>query len=150
MLTGFKHLHSLNRYVILILILVVIFTSFKKWKSNAEYSKQDDKINLLTFIFCHVQLLIGLVLYFTSDWVKFNSETMSSAITRFFTVEHIFGMVIAIALITIARIKGKKTANATRRHNLTFWYYIIALLIIIATIPWPFRSWAAGLGIDWI
>jgi hypothetical protein len=131
------------------LILVVIFSSFKKWKGNKEYTKQDDKLNLLTFIFAHLQLVVGLVLYFKSNWVQFNENTMSNSLLRFFTVEHIFGMIVAIALITIARIKGKKITEAAKRHKMTFTYYLIALIIMIATIPWPFRSWAEAAGIGW-
>lgn len=150
MLTGFKHLHSANRYVLLALLLVVIITSFMKWQGKKEYTKQDDKLNLLTFIFTHVQLLIGLVLYFTSSWVQFNENTMSNSLLRFFTVEHLIGMLIAIVLITLARIKGKKITDATKRHKLTFWYFFIALIIMIASIPWPFRSFAEAVGIGWM
>ena len=150
MLTGFKHLHSLNRYVLLALLLVVIVTSYQKWKGNKEYTKQDDKLNLLTFIFTHIQLLIGLVLYFKSGFVQFGENTMTNKIIRFFTVEHLVGMLIAIALITIARIKGKKILDAAKRHKLTFTYYLIALILIFASIPWPFRSFAEAAGIGWM
>lgn len=140
MLTGFKHLHSVNRYILLALLLTVIIISFNKWKGKKEYTTQDDKLNLLTFIFTHLQLLIGFVLYFTSGMVQFNGDTMANKIIRFFTVEHMIGMLIAITLITIARIKGKKITDAVRRHKLTFTYYLIALIIIIASVPWPFRN----------
>lgn len=144
MLTGFKHLHSVNRYVLLALLLIVIITSFQKWKGNKEYTKQDDKLNLVTFILTHIQLLLGLVLFFTSTKVAFNEYTMSNSILRFFTVEHTLGMLIAIALITIARIKGKKIADAAKRHKLTFTYYLIALILIFVSIPWPFRGFGNG------
>lgn len=146
MLTGFKHLHSVNRYAILILLLVVIISSYKKWKGNKEYTKQDDKLNLVTFILTHIQLLLGIVLYFTSSFVQFGGETMSNKILRFFTVEHTLGMLIAIALITIGRIKGKKITDAALRHKFTFKYFLIALIIIFLSIPWPFR----GLGMGWM
>ena len=150
MLTGFKHLHSANRYVLLALLLILIITSLKKWKGNKEYTKQDDKLNLLTFIFTHVQLLLGLVLYFKSDWVQFNENTMSNALLRFFTMEHLVGMLIAITLITIGRIKGKKITDSVKRHKLTFWYFLIALVIMGASIPWPFRAFAEAAGIGWM
>ncbi len=150
MLTGLKHLHSANRYILLALLLIVIISSLMKWKGNKMYSKQDDKLNLLTFIFTHIQLLIGLGLYFMSSWVQFNENTMSNALLRFFTVEHLIGMLIAIALITIGRIKGKKITESARRHKMTFWYFFIALIIMIASIPWPFRSFAEAAGIGWM
>ena len=150
MLTGFKHLHSANRYVLLALLLIVIITSFQKWKGNKEYTKQDDKLNLLTFIFTHIQLVLGLVLYFKSNWVQFNENTMSNALLRFFTMEHLVGMLVAIILITIGRIKGKKIVDSTKRHKLTFRYFFIALIVMIASIPWPFRAFAEAAGIGWM
>ena len=150
MLTGFKHLHSANRYILLALLLIVIITSFQKWKGKKEYTKQDDKVNLITLIMTHIPLWVGVVLYFTSNWVQFNENTMSSSLLRFFTVEHIFGMLIAITLITLGRIKGKKITDSVRRHKLTFWYFFIALIIMLATIPWPFRAWSEAAGIGWI
>lgn len=140
MLTGFKHLHSLNRYIILALLLVVIYKSYTGWKKKQAYTPLDDKLNLFTFIFSHIQLTIGLVLYFTSPLVQFSENTMGDKILRFFTVEHIFGMLIAIALITIIRIKLKKITDDTTKHKKTFTYYLIALIIIFITIPWPFRN----------
>lgn len=140
MLKGFEHLHSANRYILLALLLIVIITSFQKWKGKKEYTKQDDKLNLLAFIFTHLQLLLGLTLYFTSSRVVLKGLDMSDKYDRFFTIEHTLGMLIAIALITIARIKGKKIVDAVRRHKLTFTYYLIALIIIFASIPWPFRN----------
>jgi hypothetical protein len=140
MLTGFKHLHSLNRYIILALILIVLYKSFTGWKKKQAYTPLDDKLNLFTFIFAHLQLTIGLTLYFTSDWVQFNEDTMANKILRFFTVEHLLGMLIAIALITVIRIKLKKITEETLKHKKTFIYYLIALIIIFASIPWPFRN----------
>ena len=149
MLQGIQHLHSFSRYAILILMVMVIIISYRKWKGKKAYTKQDDKLNLVTFIFTHLQLLGGLFLYLNSGFVQFNDKTMSDRIIRFFTVEHIFGMLVAITLITLGRIKGKKITDSVRRHKLTFWYFFIGLVIILATIPWPFRSWAEAAGIGW-
>lgn len=144
-----NHLHSATRYILLALLLIVIITSFQKWKGKKEYTKQDNQLNLFAFIFTHIQLLLGLGLYFTSNWVRFDEDTMSSPLIRFFTVEHIFGMLVAITLITLGRIKGKKIIDATSRHKLTFWYFFIALIVMLVTIPWPFREWAEAAGIEW-
>ena len=140
MYKGLNHLHSLNRYIILALLLTVIISSFMKWRNKSEYTKTDNKLNLFTFISAHLQLTIGFILYFwnKSDFVNFDSMFKDGY--RFFTVEHTLGMVIAIALITIGRIKGKKITNSAKRHKTTFIYFLIALIVIIASIPWPFRN----------
>ena len=149
MLTGFGHLHSANRYILLALLLVVIITSFLKWKGKKEYTKQDNKLNLLTFIFAHLQLLLGFVLYFSKGWHNFFLDYKGESFLRFFGIEHMVGMLIAITLITLGRIKGKKIEDSMRRHKLTFWYFFIALIIILITIPWPFREWAEAAQIGW-
>jgi len=87
-------------------------------------------------------MLLGFVLYFMSDKVQFLSNTMSNKILRFFTIEHGFGMLISISLITIGYIKFKKQGE----HKKIYTYYLIAGIIIFITIPWPFRD----LGTFWI
>jgi len=92
----------------------------------------------------HIQLLIGLVLYFTSDNVVFKAGWMKVDKFRFYGMEHILMMVIAIVLVTIGRKKAEnQTEPAKKFKTITLWY-TIALLIIIAAIPWPFREALGG------
>lgn len=149
MYKGFIHLHSSLRYVILVLLVVTIINSILKLKKG--YNKTDDKLSLYTFIFTHIQLLIGLGLYFLGPkgvnlFSAGMSEVMSTSGLRFFAIEHMFGMLVAIALITIGRIKMKKLTEAYAKHKTILIYYGIALIIILITIPWPFR----GFGHGWI
>jgi hypothetical protein len=73
-------------------------------------------------------------------------EMMASSAHRFYGIEHIFGMLVAIALITIGRIKSKKLTDDLAKHKTTFTFFLIALIIIFVTIPWPFRN----MGTSWI
>ncbi len=133
-----KHAHSGLRYVVLALILIAIVNAMMKRKSGV-YSNGDRKLNLFAMIFVHVQLLIGLVLYTLSDKVNF-SELFSSTMNRFYGVEHIFGMILAVVLVTIAHAKSKKMEDANKKHRIIMMGYLFALIIIFATIPWPFRD----------
>ncbi|MEZ4903921.1 MAG: cytochrome B [Spirosomataceae bacterium] len=128
--------HSGLRYVVLGLLLAAIYTAFtNKSKPNTPYSK----VYLWAMIATHTQLLIGLVLY-AMDWgVKVRFDMMSDKFYRFYTVEHIVGMLIAIALITVGHALGKKA-----QHGKVFMYYTIALVIILLSIPWPFRNLGAA------
>ena len=130
--------HSGLRWVVLALFLVAIINAFLK-KEKGLYSSGDKKINLFTMIFMHIQLLIGLTLYAISNKVNF-SELFSSAANRFFGVEHIFGMLLSVALVTIAHSKSKKIEDASKKHRTIFLGYLFAFIIVLATIPWPFRS----------
>ncbi len=138
MYTGLRHLHSANRYIILILLVLVVFSSLNKWLKKKEYTSADNRLNLFAFISSHIQLLTGLILYPMSDWVDFGN--LGNKYYRFFAVEHLIGMLIAIALITIGRIKMKKLSVPYKKHKVTFVYYFIALILILASIPWPFRN----------
>lgn len=128
--------HSGLRYVVLGLLIAAIYTAFtRKSDPNASYSK----VYLWAMIATHTQFLIGLILYFTSPKVNFGM--MAEKLYRFYSVEHITGMLIAIVLITIGHRQAKNL-----NHGKTFAYYGIGLLIILASIPWPFRS---DLGGNW-
>lgn len=134
MYTGLLHSHILLRYFVLAMLVVVIVMAFSGLMGKRSFGKWDDKAGLYLLIFTHLQLLVGFVLYFVSPFVKFGSDTMSDKITRYWTVEHVFTMVIAVTLITIARISSKKLANDQARHKRLLILNAVALLLIIATI----------------
>ena len=130
----FKDLHSGFRYVVFLLVLIAIIQSLLGWIGDKPYTETNRKINLFALISAHTQLLIGIILYFLSPYVQFNSNTMKDATTRYFTVEHWVGMIIAIILITIGHSKSKKIVLPESKHKTIATYYIIALIIIIGTI----------------
>lgn len=144
MLNGLIHAHSGLRWIVLLLIVLATFKALMKWRSNAPCNESDRKLNLFAMISTHVQLLLGMVLYFMSSKVSFGPETMANPITRFFTVEHNVIMLLAIALITIGHSKSKKATTDAQKSRTIFVYYFIALLAILAGIPWPFRNLGAA------
>ncbi len=126
--------HSLVRYFILIFLIWVIIKSFAAWRSNAAFSAADEKAGVWLLILSHIQLLLGVGLYFTSGLVQFSSDTMKNPSVRYWTVEHVFMMVIAIVLITVGRISTKKITDPQAKGKKLFWYNAVALLIIVAAI----------------
>jgi len=130
----FKDLHSGFRYIVFVLVLLAIIQSLLGWFGKKPYTEVNRKINLFAMISAHTQLLIGIVLYFLSPNVQFNSDTMKNDTTRYFTVEHWVMMLIAIALITIGHSKSKKTILPENKHKTIAIFYIIAFLIIIGAI----------------
>ena len=130
----FKYLHSGFRYIVFLLVLAAIIQSLIGWLQSKPYTDGNKKINLFALISAHTQLLIGIILYFLSPYVQFNSGTMKDPVTRYFTVEHWVMMLIAIALITVGYSKSKKAVLPETRHKTVAIYYIIAFLIIIGAI----------------
>jgi hypothetical protein len=132
------HAHSGLRYVVLALLLAAIFTAYSKWQKA---DTGDSKVYLFAMIATHTQLLIGLILYFMSP--KVNFSLIKEKVFRFYSIEHGFMMIIAIVLITIGRARAKKLVGADK-HRTVLYFYAMALLIILAAIPWPFRNLGSG------
>ena len=139
-----KHTHSGLRWVALILILLAIYNSI----TAKEFNKREKLINLFSMVSLHTQLILGLILYFISDKVKFFDGWMKepTGIYRFYGIEHLAGMIIAIALITVGYVKSKKGNSPAEIYKPIKLFYIIGLILILASIPWPFR---ANLGGAW-
>src|SRR3569623_1998546 len=111
------NLHSGFRYIVLLLLLLAIIRAWLGWLGKVAYSESHRKLNLFAMISAHTQLLIGIILYFVSPFVKFGSDTMKDATTRYWTMEHLVGMLIAIALITIGHARSKRGATSDAIHK---------------------------------
>lgn len=148
MYTGLLHLHNLLRWVILILLLVAIFRHLAGMNKKRLVNAGDKKVDLFLMIAAHTTLIVGLYQWIAGPWgLKLiqnagMSAVMKDATFRFFAIEHITGMLIAIVLITIGRGKVKKAVDYTA-HKKAFWFFLVALLIILLAVPWPFREAAA-------
>jgi len=137
-----KYTHSGLRWVVLALLIGAIINAIAG--KSRTYEKKDKMLNLFAMVSLHIQLLLGLVLYFTSPRVKFFDGWMKDASFRFYGMEHILMMVIAIALVTIGHSKAKKQSVPAKKFKTIALWYTIALIIIIAAIPWPFREALGG------
>ncbi|RYG19225.1 MAG: hypothetical protein EOO07_07250 [Chitinophagaceae bacterium] len=132
--SGLLHLHNFLRWVILFFLVLALVQAFGKKVSLK-------KTSLWLLIAAHTTLLIGLFQYFTGavgyKLIQANgfAAVMKDSVTRFWAVEHMLGMIIAIVLITIARGKAKREG-----YSAAGWLYLIALIIILAVVPWPFRE----------
>jgi len=134
------HAHSGLRWVALILLITAIITAISA-KRKGEYTSKHKKLNLFAMIFLHVQILIGSLLYFQSSKGFFSKDPV---LIRFFVMEHLSMMVIAAVLVTIGRKKAEKALAPIVKHQKIIVWYSISLLLILASIPWPFRKAVGG------
>ena len=134
--------HSGLRWIALLLLLLAIFNAF----TSKSYEKKHRLVNLFTMITFHTQLLLGIILYFLSDKVQFTEGWMKQAMYRFYGMEHLTGMLLAIIAITIGHSKSKKGADAAAKFKAIKLWYVLALILVVAFIPWPFRT---ELGAGW-
>lgn len=132
-------LHNLLRWGVLFGGLYAITKSVLGIINKRDFTAAENRAHLIFVIFCHTQLLIGLILYFTSPAV---SEALNSGMVmknpayRFVAVEHIATMIIAIALIQIGRTLSKKATDAASKHKKAIIYFGIGLILILSRIPW--------------
>ena len=135
-------LHSLTRWLVLASLLFAICHSFRSWKQGKPYTQSDNIVRLLTVTICHIQLVIGLVLYSISPLVRIFLNQFSSAVhqrqLRFFGMEHIFVMVASVILITFGSVKvTQKATGADRFKTMAIWFSA-GLFLILTSIPWAF------------
>ncbi len=141
MYNGLLHAHSGLRWIALLLLLFAIFNAFRS-QASGRYEKKDKMINLFAMVVLHVQLLIGLALFFINERnrVQFSGDWISNASLRFYGLEHLIGMLIAIVIITFGRKKAENLKNTRDKHRRIMISYSIGLIIILLSIPWPFRN----------
>lgn len=135
--TGFEHLHSLLRWVLLILMILLV--SKAVLGGAKRFFEKDRKLALFTMVVAHIQLLIGFALYFMRGWHELLGE-MGNAAIRFRALEHPLGMLIAIILITMGYGRVKRGANDAAKFKAVKVFFGLALIIILVSIPWPFRE----------
>ncbi|MDH5296893.1 MAG: cytochrome B [Nitrospirota bacterium] len=112
--------------------------------------ERERKLAMMTMMVMHTQVLLGLLLYFMSPMVRgmiSAGKIMNETLSRFWVVEHLAGMILAAVLITIGYTRSKVQDRDWAKHRMIFAYYLLALLIILLTIPWPFRE--VGMGRGW-
>lgn len=131
-----KHMHSGWRYVVLVLVIVALITAISGWLSKGKYTEGNRKLNLFTLIAFHIQILLGLFLYFISPKARLDDMAfaMKDAITRYWTVEHAIMMIIAAVLITIGHSKSKKVVEPAQKHKTIAIFYGLAVIIVIVAI----------------
>ncbi|MBO9571820.1 MAG: hypothetical protein J7497_06370 [Chitinophagaceae bacterium] len=148
---GLVHLHNLLRWVVLILLVISVIRHLGGMTGNKPFTNGDKKRNLFLMISAHIQFLVGLILWFIGPWgykvlsTMGMGAAMKDPVYRFWTVEHNTGMLIAIVLITIGRGVSKKDLPDLTKHKKSFWFFLIALIVIFVSIPWPWRTVARPL-----
>lgn len=141
--TGMLHLHNVVRWLIVLFALLTLAKGISGMSGKKAFTKADKRWALFLMICADIQLLLGLYLYYAKNWwgVLTGGGAMANKYNRFWSVEHLTGMLLGIILIHLgyAAAKNVKLADAMRYKRM-FWYTLIAIIVIVATVPWPFRG----------
>lgn len=143
--------HSALRYVLLVFLVVALGRALAGWFGRREWGGGDDATGRWLTITADVQLILGLLLYFGLSSIAREAITdigaaMGERVLRYWGVEHMVGMIVGIALIHVGRATSKRAPTALQRHRRAAIWFGLALLVILASIPWPFmgeigRAW---------
>ena len=140
MYTGLKHLHSFLPYLLLTVLVLALVKSFIAYRTKQVHTDAHRKNGLIVLILAHIQLLIGMALYFISPKSVTALSDMGAAMKdstlRLYALEHPLMMIIAIVFITMAYTKSKKDIADSLKHKVKSVYYLIALVLILSRIPW--------------
>ena len=141
MYKGLLHAHNMFRWLVLITLVLAVIFAIIGWFGKTDWKKKDNLTGMLLTIFMDIQFLLGFILYAfvspitRSAFADFGAA-MKNETLRFYAVEHIFMMLIALVLIHIGRSKSKKIELAWKKHRISALFYGISLLLILAAIPW--------------
>lgn len=142
-LSDINVLHSLLRYFILLFALVVSMQSLVGMMGKKKFTKINKQMALALLIFCDLQLVLGLVLYFykvVQGGMLSSGHVMKDPYTRFYAVEHSVSMIVAIVLVHVGYSVVKKNYDADHKFKRLFWCSFIALGIFTAMIPWESKQ----------
>jgi len=133
-------IHSYWAYLVVLLLVVAFVNALVGLTKNKTFTDKDLRISLFTLIVIHIQLLIGIAVYFMSTWKSLSEvgmgEAMKNSNLRLLAVEHPLMMVIAIILITIGWSKHKKQATSKGKFKSIAIFYGLGLLFVVSRIPW--------------
>ena len=128
--------HSGWAYIALLLLIVAVVNALIGLLSKKEFSAKDRKIALFGLIGIHIQLVVGLILYFVSPLGFASFGQMADKAVRLTSLEHPLTNIIAITLITIGWSKHKKLATSTSKFKTFTIFYGLGLVLILSKIPW--------------
>ena len=143
-------LHSLLRWVVLLTGVVVVTRAITGWRTGRPWTLADDRAGMWFISALDLQVLLGLLLYFllspiTAAVLRDFGGAMSNPALRYWGVEHVFGMIAGLVLSHIGRSRLRRLDNDARRHKTAAIFFTLALIAILASIPWPGTSYGRPL-----
>ncbi len=136
-----KNIHSYWAFLVLLILVLAIANAFRGMGSQKSFESKDLRVSLFGLIFSHIQLLIGLLLYFVSPWFdQWGSLGMGGVMkdpqTRLYLVEHPFTNILAIVLITMGWSMHKRQTEDGKKFSRIGIFYFLGLVLLLSRIPW--------------
>lgn len=138
-------IHNLLRWALLIVAIASLVRAYTGWFGKKNWTALDMNLAMLFTSFFDLQILAGLILiFFFSPSTKVGLANpgmiMSDALSRFYFIEHMFMMLVAVVVAHIGFTKAKKAVSSFYKYRTVAIWFSISLLIVLVSIPWPFRD----------
>jgi hypothetical protein len=145
-------LHSILRWLIVLAALFVIIRAVTGISFKRGWMKMDNNAGMWYTMLLDVQVLVGIILYFflsptTKIALQNFGGAMGNPVIRFFAVEHGLGMLVAVVVAHVGRSLVQRAPNEMQKHRRSITWTVVSLLIVLASVPWPFLT--AGQGRGW-
>ena len=132
--------HSYCAFFVLIILLLAVLNALRGKISGKEFGSNDLRISLFGLIFSHIQLLIGLILYFVSPWFdqwsSMGMGIMKNAESRLYLIEHPITNIVAIVLITMGWSMHKRQSESSKKFLRIALFFGLGLVFLLSRIPW--------------
>lgn len=146
--------HSLLRWLVLIAVASAGLVALRGYLQRAPILVWERMLSIVAMVLCHVQLLLGLIMYATrlksyiSESTRTGQTSLTDSVVRYWRYEHISMMILAIALVTIGRAVSKRAKTEPGKQLRVAIFYLLGLAIMLYAIPWP--GTAMGQGRGWL
>ncbi len=140
-----QYLHSYWAYLVLVVLVLATVNALIKFFGDKEFDAKDFRISLFALITMHIQLLLGIILFFSNDYfttikqVGGMGELMKNDDLRMRIIEHPTLMIIAVVLVTVGYSKHKKKLTSKPKFKMLAIFYTLALASVLYMIPW--KTW---------
>jgi uncharacterized membrane protein len=134
-------IHSWLRWVVILTGLVAFARAASGASGRKPWTPSDDRAGFWFVMTLDAQVLLGLIMYIFLSPITHEAFTnfaaaMKDSARRFWAVEHILGMIVALALAHIGRVRSRRT-DSLRRHRVVAIFFGLALVVMLASSPWP-------------
>jgi len=141
--------HSLLRWVVIVACLWALMRVWSGFFGRSEWTRKDQMAGLVFTPLLNIQLILGLILYGISPITRAAMTNFAAAMKdgtlRFFAVEHLAGMLLAVVIAQVGYSISKRATTDRRKFLRAAVAYSLAAVLIVASIPWPFMKYGRPL-----
>ena len=137
--------HSWNRWLVLVSAIATLAVALQGRSAGRAWSNSDQRLMRVFISSLDVQGVLGLLLYFVLSPIvpktlsEFKAAMHVSAL-RFFAIEHITMMLLALIAAHVTAVLAKKASSSRARQARVAWGVALTLLLMLSAIPWPWLA----------